>query len=259
MPAQRAISADQNLLNRIVVSAAKWALVLGVVGFVCGFVGPLVFSPDANQGPLLGLFITGPGGALLGAVLGLIVGAARLPAAISNSALVTTSVALAAVCMYFSMPEPHYYANVVDGEIVRCRGPDTMRDKAMDDWDERIAKVTWAPPRAGWREDFDRMVAAYPGVVLDVRVLRESKLYENRKPWNRGTFTARPWATGDAPTRYFARFAGSSCESYVSAQRAVYLATGEDAKLWPPEVLSNFLDLQVLQPLPTRFRGVVAK
>jgi len=251
------LTADQGLLHRMLTSAGKWALVLGAVGFVCGFVGPMVFSPDANQGPLLGLFITGPGGALLGAILGLMVGAARPPAAIASSALVIASVALAAVCLYFSMPEPRYYANVVDAEIVGCGAPDTMRDKAMDDWDDRVAKVTWAPPRAGWREDFDRMVAAYPGVVLEVRVLRESKLYENRKPWNRGTFFARPWATGDAPTRYFARFAGASCESYTTAQRAVYLGTGEDAKLWPPEILSVFLDLQVLEPAPARFRSVI--
>jgi hypothetical protein len=234
-------------------------MVLGAAGFLCGFVGPMVFSPDANQGPLLGLFITGPGGVLLGAILGLIVGAARPPVAIAKNALVIAAVALAAVCLYFSMPEPHYYANLVDAEITGCATPETIRDKAMDDWDERIAKVTWAQPRTGWRQDFERMTAADPGVVLDVRVLRVSKLYENRKPWNRGTFTARPWGAGDAPTRYFTRFAGGSCDSYSPAQRAVYLAAGEDAKLWPSEVLSNFLGLQVLQPLPARFRSVVAQ
>lgn len=230
---------------------------LGVVGFVCGFVGPMVFSPDANQGPMLGLFITGPGGALLGAILGLIVGAARPSSAIALRALVVVSIALAAVSLYFSMPSPKYYANVVDAEIVGCGTPDSMRDKAMEYWDDQVAKVTWAPPRAGWKQDFDRMVAAYPGVVLDARVLRESKLYENRKPWNSGTFIARAWGTGDAPTRYFARFAGDSRGDYPTGQHALYVATGEDAKHWPPEVLSNFLDLQVLKPLPSRFRSVV--
>ena len=56
---------------------------------------------------------------------------------------------------------------------------------------------------------------------------------------------------------YFARFAGGACEDYAAGQHAVYLAKGEDAKLWPSEVLSNFLDLQVLEPLPARFRSVV--
>jgi hypothetical protein len=252
-------SADEGTFRSILRYTRKWAVVLGLVGFVCGFVGPMVFSPDANQGPMLGIFITGPGGALLGALLGVIVGAARLPAAVAAKALVVAAVALAAVCLYFSMPEPKYYANVVDAEIVGCGTPDTIKHQAMDYWDDRVGKVTWARPRAGWKQDFDRMVAASPGVVLDVRVLRESKLYENRKPWNRGTFFARSWGAGDVPTQYFARFAGSSCESYPAGQHAIYLGTGEDAKLWPSEVLSNFLDLQVLEPLPARFRSVVPR
>ena len=47
------------------------AVILGGIGFVAGFFGPILFTPDANQGPLLGIFITGP----LGAILGLPVGA----------------------------------------------------------------------------------------------------------------------------------------------------------------------------------------
>jgi hypothetical protein len=250
-------SADESTFQSILRYTRKWAPVLGIVGFVCGFLGPMVFAPDANQGPMLGIFITGPGGALLGAILGAIVGAARPPAAIAAKALVVVAVALGAVCLYFSMQEPKYYANVVNAEIVGCGTPDTLRDRAMEYWDAQVAKVTWAPPRAGWKQDFDRIVAASPGVVLDVRVLRESRLYENRKPWNRGTFVARPWGTGDVPTQYFARFAGSSCDGYPTGQRAIYVGTGEDAKLWPSEVLSNFLDLQVLEPLPARFRNVV--
>ncbi|MBI1283228.1 MAG: multidrug ABC transporter permease [Thiobacillus sp.] len=49
------------------------ALMLGGLGFVLGFFGPMVFAPEANQGPLLGIFITGPGGAALGAVTGWLV------------------------------------------------------------------------------------------------------------------------------------------------------------------------------------------
>ena len=37
---------------------AVWALALGAVGFACGFFGPIALNPGANQGPLLGLFIT---------------------------------------------------------------------------------------------------------------------------------------------------------------------------------------------------------
>jgi hypothetical protein len=47
-------------------------LIVGGIGFCAGFFGPLVFAPEANQGPLLGIFITGPLGALLGAIGGVV-------------------------------------------------------------------------------------------------------------------------------------------------------------------------------------------
>ena len=53
------------------------ALVIGAVGFVGGFFGPIIFAPEANQGPLLGLFITGPLGFLLGGAVGFVYGLVR--------------------------------------------------------------------------------------------------------------------------------------------------------------------------------------
>lgn len=56
----------------LVTSVMLGAIVVGAVGFCGGFFGPIIFAPEANQGPLLGLFITGPLGFLLGGVGGLI-------------------------------------------------------------------------------------------------------------------------------------------------------------------------------------------
>lgn len=53
------------------------AVITGALGFTGGFFGPMIFAPDANQGPLLGLFITGPLGFLGGGVAGAIVWFAR--------------------------------------------------------------------------------------------------------------------------------------------------------------------------------------
>jgi len=52
-------------------------LIVGGIGFCAGFFGPMVFAPDANQGPLLGIFITGPLGALFGAIGGVVHGVRR--------------------------------------------------------------------------------------------------------------------------------------------------------------------------------------
>jgi hypothetical protein len=50
-----------------------WAATIGGVAFAAGFFGPLLLS-SSNLGPLLGIFVTGP----LGALLGLWVGAMRV-------------------------------------------------------------------------------------------------------------------------------------------------------------------------------------
>jgi hypothetical protein len=43
---------------------------LGSIGFCAGFFVPMIVTPEANQGPLLGIFITGPLGFLLGGIGG---------------------------------------------------------------------------------------------------------------------------------------------------------------------------------------------
>lgn len=50
--------------------AAIGGLIFAVLGFIVGFVGPMIFAPDANQGPLLGIFITGPLGFVVGSIVG---------------------------------------------------------------------------------------------------------------------------------------------------------------------------------------------
>lgn len=54
----------------ILPTVVLWAAVVGGIGFAGGFFGPMIFAPSANQGPLLGIFITGPLGLLLGAIMG---------------------------------------------------------------------------------------------------------------------------------------------------------------------------------------------
>ena len=60
---------------------ARWALGMGaLVGGICflaGFVGPIILRPDSPQGPLLGIFITGPLGFVIGMILGLVIGIRR--------------------------------------------------------------------------------------------------------------------------------------------------------------------------------------
>jgi len=58
--------------HELIASTLLGAVVLGAIGFCGGFFGPMLFIPKANQGPLLGIFITGPLGFLFGAAGGLL-------------------------------------------------------------------------------------------------------------------------------------------------------------------------------------------
>lgn len=60
----------QTLHAGLATSVLLGALVTGAVAFSIGFFSPMIFTPGANQGPLLGIFITGPLGVIVGAVGG---------------------------------------------------------------------------------------------------------------------------------------------------------------------------------------------
>jgi len=53
--------------------ALRLGFIVGGIGFVFGYFGPLIWAPDANQGPLLGIFITGPLGFVVGLAAGVVV------------------------------------------------------------------------------------------------------------------------------------------------------------------------------------------
>ena len=48
------------------------AVIIGFPSFLAGFIGPIIFTPQANQGPLLGIFITGAAGVLVGFIVGVL-------------------------------------------------------------------------------------------------------------------------------------------------------------------------------------------
>ena len=62
---------------RILRCALLGGVILGGIGFAAGFFGPIIFRPDTNQGPLLGIFITGPLGFVLGIICGTVYGLRR--------------------------------------------------------------------------------------------------------------------------------------------------------------------------------------
>jgi hypothetical protein len=66
------ISRDYTSTGSSMPTALLWALIVGGVSFLLGFVGPMIFTPSANQGPMLGIFITGPLGFVVGGIAGFV-------------------------------------------------------------------------------------------------------------------------------------------------------------------------------------------
>ena len=56
--------------RRRTISALVGGVMLGGIGFAAGFFGPIILTPQSNQGPLIGIFLTGPLGFVMGAIIG---------------------------------------------------------------------------------------------------------------------------------------------------------------------------------------------
>ena len=54
----------------IIATTLTGAILMGGIAFSGGFFGPMILAPSANQGPLLGILITGPAGIVIGAIAG---------------------------------------------------------------------------------------------------------------------------------------------------------------------------------------------
>lgn len=235
-----------------------WVLLLGASGFAAGFFGPIILNPDANQGPLTGIFITGPGGAILGALLGVIFRFLPLSARRQWQVLIGSSVILVIATLYICLPAPALRGYVLDVQIRGCKPPAESADAAIAHWEKRIAQVTWSPPRAGWKEDVQRMLRDDPGVVLEVDVRQRRAIYEHRKPWNKGNLTASAWETVNEAKSYFARYDGNSCASYVIGALSMRSPSSRTGRDWPPRELPNFLGLEVLDAVPQRYSTFAA-
>jgi hypothetical protein len=236
-------------------SILRWAFALGATGFSCGFFGPIALAPDANQGPLLGIFISGPGGALLGLLLGLACRVLPLSPRQRRRALQVACATLALATLYFATPEPAYRGEIVDGEVRGCTSPAALADEAIQSWEREIAKVTWGKPRPGWKQDAQRRLSQDHGLVLELHVLRTRRVYENQKPWNEGSIAARPWTGKDESKQFYVgAAAGASCDTYLQRGRGFYYPTSAADSNWPPIELANFLGLMVLGPVPDRYQ-----
>lgn len=99
----------------------RWIVIIGGFGFAAGFFGPMIFAPGANQGPLVGIFITGPLGAIAGGVLWLLSSNLKWSidvqkrAAAAACALIAVGIGIAVL-----MPEDEWLGQIYEIEVASC-------------------------------------------------------------------------------------------------------------------------------------------
>ena len=233
-------------------------LIVGGIGFAAGFFGPMVFDPTGNQGPLVGILISGPGGAVLGLVLCGLFRLLDVAPVVQWRTLWTVSAVLGLVTLYLVIPPPEFHGYIEEVQIDSCKRPIDAADDAIQYWEKQIAPKPSAA-RVGWQEDSREMLRDDDGVILAVTVLRRREIGENQKPWKKGHPVAKVWEPLDKQQSYYARYAGGGCEAYGVGNRTVLFNdqyfTGYPKNLgWPPRKLVNFLDLQTLDAVPAKYR-----
>jgi hypothetical protein len=229
----------------------RWAGVLGLVGFLSGFIGPMVLS-DGNQGPMTGIFITGPGGAMLGAVLGAIARLAGTNPRTSSRLLLAAAVALALATIYVCIPEARHAGDVVAGEIRSCVPAANLKARAI----ARLTALEATRPQkssTAWGAKFDEALAANPGVVVALHVRSVRRVFEGQAAWNKGALQPRPWHAVDADISYFVP--DSACGDFPSGTEALLVVRGIRG-VWPPYGIAELLDMQLAEPLPANWSSL---
>jgi len=231
-----------------------WAIVLGLVGFLCGFIGPIILAPEANQGPLLGIFITGPVGAVLGAFLGVAIRIFGMSARANRVALIAASIILACGTFYYCIPRPRLLAGIVDVQILSCVATATLKENTA----VRLIATEASrpdPKSTSWGSKFDRALANRSGMVINVRVLQAKQIFEKRAVWNRGDLVASPWASADRSGSYFLPGL-SGCEGHPGGSSTM-LAVSGNTQVWPPYGIAEMLGVQVAEPVPVKYSALV--
>jgi hypothetical protein len=168
--------------NKTRLPGFRWPLLLGLTGFATGFFGPMVFTPEANQGPLVGILISGPAGFVLGLLLLGLCTVGRVQAQTQWRLLKGTAVAGALVVLIIVQPQPALRGYVMDLEIESCTELPDAEEQISNYWSGRIANASWAAARPGWQQDLHRTLHQTPGVILGIAVQRQISVRERRKP-----------------------------------------------------------------------------
>jgi len=201
------------------------------------------------QGPLLGIFFTGPIAFCIGVIGGLISASRRITIRGNIYLLFAASVLVAGATLYMSMAEPLKLGIVIDAEIRNCRSPELLTEQAIKRWKEIISI---SQNRLSWGEiNVPNLLKKDQGVILDLLVYRRKEIRKHRKLWNYGQIEVTAWHEENAPESFHAGFAGASCADYVQQPRRLYFS---ESYFTPHTTVDTLLGLDILEFIPKEYQ-----
>jgi hypothetical protein len=237
----------------------KWVIILGAVGFITGFIGPMIFAPEANQGPMVGIFISGPAGVVLGFVLYGACSLLKLSAQTQWRLLSGVAILSFVAIILAIQPQPALRGMLYDGTVRACQPPRAATAETLQYWKERIAQVTWAEPRSGWQQDVEATLEHAPGILVSVDVVRQNSVFEKRKPWNRGAIFASGWKSA-AESKSFYYATGSCADFPIGHELHGFEKYDLDGKIeppkdWPPKELEAVINASIFATVPEPYQS----
>jgi hypothetical protein len=235
---------------------ALWLAIVGPACFAAGFFGPMIFIPESNLGPIVGILFSGPAGIAASAVLWAICALLKPPARAQWLMLYAVTTIGVVWTLLYIQPDPKVRGYVFAGEVVSCDRPSEIVADTFAYWNRRIAEVHWTRPRTGWQADMRATLSAAPGVVVSVRVERRNAIMQNRRLWNRSQFAAGWTPRGEEIAFYDAN---RSCASYLVGDPIRGYQQSEEIRppeVWPPRDLIEVLRASRLDDVPERWRNL---
>ena len=241
-----------------------WAVALGFFGFICGFFGAgLLLADMGSAAPLLGIIVVGPI-AFLGVLLGELSALLRLGA---RQNLVFLAIAVTAVSvgtLYLAVSEYDQTIRLVEAEIVNCENVDQLLASKTKMWSEVVVRPTKiGSARPNWEREIPDMLRAQPGAVLTMRIYQEAWVREQRWSWGGVSQRVDDWQSVNKTEQVFAALADpvprSPCERFTIGERRFSAVAWEKSNSTPPEKLSRFLWLGVIQQVPPEFVRYIPK
>ena len=240
--------------TRVLLLAICGALLLGSIGFFCGYAGNFLLAADPGTAAPLNAFLTTPLSIMAGAAAGALCGASSM----TRIRVALTFLALALITAVLSLavtaPEYRPEGNIVEAEVGTCTPVSALTPARIAYWKSEVERVTRdriVEVPADWANGIPDMIASHPGVVLKMHIRRSTWVEERVWRSGRKNRRLRGWERQVSEEDAFFPADAGACSSpqVLAARRSKYfLLCWERSDKYPPDVLSEFLGVSRLYP-----------